>query len=144
MSLMRTCTKCFLQKPIEEFPWKNRLLGKRHAVCKECTAKRSNDWYQDNKASHIQNAMANKIADRERARKFVDDYKATHPCVECGQSDPVVLEFDHIKGKNAAVARLVADGATIDRIQREIDLCEVRCRNCHAKKTARERGFFRR
>jgi hypothetical protein len=88
--------------------------------------------------------MENKKADRERARRFIADYLSTHPCVSCGETDPVVLEFDHIKGKNAAVARLVADGATIDRIQREIELCEVRCRNCHARKTAKERGFFRR
>ena len=26
----RTCTKCFLQKPIEDFPWKySRLVGMR-------------------------------------------------------------------------------------------------------------------
>ena len=142
--MYRTCTKCFLLKPIEEFPWKYESLGKRHSVCKECTAKRSNAWYQDNKASHIQNVMANKIADRERARRFVAAYLSTHPCVSCGESDPVVLEFDHIKGKNAAIARLVADGATIERLQSEIDLCQVLCRNCHARKTATERGFFRR
>jgi hypothetical protein len=35
----RYCTKYFLQKPIEDFPWKNRLLGKRQTVCKECYAK---------------------------------------------------------------------------------------------------------
>lgn len=140
----RTCTKCFLQKPIEDFPWKNRLLGKRHTVCKKCYAERSNQWYQDNKESHIQNVMANKNADRVRARRFKEEYLSSHPCVDCGETNPVVLDLDHVRGKNAAVGRLVADGATIERIQREIDLCEVRCRNCHAKKTAKERGFFKR
>jgi hypothetical protein len=96
MSLYRTCTKCFLQKPIEEFPWKYNSLGKRHAVCKECTAKRSNDWYLDNRDSHIQNVMENKRADRLRARRFVAGYLMTHPCVDCGEKDPVVLEFDHM------------------------------------------------
>jgi hypothetical protein len=88
--------------------------------------------------------MENKKVDRQRARRFVADYLSTHACVDCGESDPVVLEFDHVKGKNAAIARLVADGVTLDRLQQEIALCEVRCRNCHARKTARERGFFRR
>jgi hypothetical protein len=141
--LMRTCTKCFLQKPLEEFPWKFKSLGKRHTVCKECMAKKSNEWYQDNRAAHIQHVYENKKADRERAKRFVFEYLSTHPCVNCGESDPVVLEFDHIKGKNKDIARMVADGSTIAAIQKEIDLCQVLCRNCHARKTAKERGFFR-
>jgi len=79
-----------------------------------------------------------------QARKFIADYLATHPCVHCGESDPVVLEFDHIREKNRNIARLVADGATIKQIQKEIDLCQVLWRNCHARKTAKDRGFFRR
>ena len=141
--MFRTCTKCFLQKPIEDFPWKYKALGKRHTVCKECTAKRSNEWYQDNRDSHIQNVLENKNADRERARRFVADYLSTHPCVDCGESNPVVLEFDHIKGKDANVARLNADRATLDRIMREIALTEVRCANGYRKKTAKERGWFK-
>src|SRR5215210_1805879 len=100
----RTCTKCFLQKPIEDFPWKYKDLDKRHTVCKECYAKRSNEWYQDNKTAHIQNVMENKVADRVRARQFIADYLSTHPCVDCGETDPVVLEFDYVKGKNASLA----------------------------------------
>ena len=36
---MRICSKCDPPaQTIENFPWKNQLLGKRHAVCKTCTA----------------------------------------------------------------------------------------------------------
>jgi len=106
-------------------------------------AKKSNEWYQDNKASHIQHVAENKKADKDRARRYILDYLSTHPCVDCGESDPIVLEFDHVRGKNKDIARLVMDGYSIDTIQREIDLCQVRCRNCHARKTAKERGFFK-
>jgi hypothetical protein len=57
MSLMRTCTKYFLQKTIEEFPWKNRLLGKRHTVCKGCYKERSHNWYEENKEAEVSRLM---------------------------------------------------------------------------------------
>ena len=144
MTLFRTCTKCFLQKPLEEFAWKDKRINNRHAVCKECTAKRSSDWYYANREWHIQNVTDHKNADRERVRIFIGEYLSTHPCVDCGEKDTTVLEFDHVRGKNRAVATLIRDGATVERVMREIELCEVRCANCHRRKTAKERGWFRR
>ena len=142
MTSTKVCTKCLSEKSVEDFPWKNRLLNKRHAVCKNCMAGRSRRWYNDNKDSHIQNVMSKKVYSRQLARVFVWEYLSTHPCVICGESDPVVLEFDHIKGKSADVSRLVADGASPKRLQQEISLCQVLCSNCHRRKTAKERQWF--
>ena len=80
---------------------------------------------------------------REEAREFAWDYLSRNPCVDCGESDPRVLEFDHVKGKNADGSRLIADGVPLDRLRREIGLTDMRCANCHRKKTASERGWFR-
>jgi hypothetical protein len=142
MVATRVCTKCNQEKPIEDFPWKSKLLNRRHAVCKPCAAKRSNKWYKSNKDLHIQNVMKNKRADRQEARQFVWDYLSSHPCIDCGENDPVVLEFDHVNGKKENVSNLVANGASVQRLKLEIDLCEVRCSNCHRRKTSREKGWF--
>lgn len=69
----KICTKCFQEKTTEDFGWKSKLL-KRHAVCKSCTAKRSNSWYYANKDSHIENVMVHKRESRILARQFVWDY----------------------------------------------------------------------
>lgn len=51
----KVCTKCGPPaQPIENFPWKSRLRGIPHAVCKTCTAKRSGDWYEDNKDRQLE------------------------------------------------------------------------------------------
>ncbi len=139
----KVCTKCFQEKPIEEFPWKSTLLGKHHTVCKTCTARRSGDWYQNNKAAHIQNIMFHKESARCEGREYVWDYLATHPCIQCGETDPVVLEFHHRYGKDRAISRMVADGLSIATIQAEINKCDVLCANCHRRVTAQNRGWFR-
>lgn len=144
MSLTRTCTKCFLQKPIEEFPWKYKSLGKRHTVCKECYAKRSSNWYQDNKDRQLENVRRNNQNYRELARAFIRDYLSTHPCTICGETDPRVLEFHHVRGeKSVEVSRLIGRGASLDALKAEIEKTEVVCANCHRRLTSDERGWFK-
>lgn len=72
-------------------------------------------------------------------RRIVLAYLATRACVDCGNPDPVVLEFDHRdpKQKLGAVSMMVMSKRWA-RVRAEIEKCEVRCVNCHRRKTARD------
>jgi hypothetical protein len=70
-------------------------------------------------------------------------YLHEHPCVDCGETDVVVLEFDHRRDKTKAISVLLSLGHEWDRIREEISKCEVRCANCHRRRTARERGYYK-
>ena len=77
----------------------------------------------------------------ERTRHLIE-YFETHPCVDCGETDPVVLEFDHLAAKSFDI------GQSIDRrpwaaILAEIEKCEVVCANCHRRRTAIRRRSWR-
>jgi hypothetical protein len=86
----------------------------------------------------------NRIKRREVARQYVWDYLATHPCVDCGETDPRALEFDHVRGRKDKSISVLADGNySLERLKKEIAKCEVRCANCHRKKTYKDRGWFR-
>jgi len=144
MRATRVCTKCFQEKPIEDFPFKNSLLGKRHAVCKPCTATRSKRLYSEDRESQIERVRINNQRYRGTAREYVWEYLSTHPCTACGETDPIVLEFHHQRGdKDSEVSRLIGRGASIEVIQAEIDKCTVLCSNCHRRLTAIEQGWFR-
>lgn len=77
-------------------------------------------------------------ASRQRAIEFVNGIKDGTPCADCGQTfDPIAMDFDHVRGeKNDNVGSMVARGVALDRIQAEIDKCELVCANCHRVRTA--------
>ena len=60
-----------------------------------------------------------------------------------GESDPVVLEFDHIEqnSKERNVSILIRKGCALERLQREISRCEVRCAGCHRRRTSVQLGW---
>ena len=99
--------------------------------------------YKTKSKEAIQRTRERTKVAREQGRKFAWDYLSTHPCMDCGECDPVVLEFDHVKGiKVASISSLVAMGYSIPTIQKEIEKCEVRCANCHRKKTAEQQRWY--
>lgn len=93
-------------------------------------------WYQRNKEKARANIYKRRETHRVKGREFICEYLSKHPCVDCGEGDILVLEFDHVKGiKKMNLGDLVYKGATIPRIEREIAKCEVRCANCHKRRT---------
>lgn len=72
-------------------------------------------------------------------------YLLEHPCVDCGESDIRVLEFDHEDPaqKVNEVTRLVNLALPWWRVEAEIDKCAVRCANCHRRRTMEDGGFWR-
>jgi 5-methylcytosine-specific restriction endonuclease McrA len=78
---------------------------------------------------------------RRRHQALVLEYLRTHPCVDCGETDPIVLEFDHLRDKTKNVSGMAAHSWRV--IQEEIAKCEVVCANCHRRRTSRRGGYFR-
>jgi hypothetical protein len=87
------------------------------------------------KLTRIKNSDDVKLSRKKsvyRNRKFVDEYLKTHHCVDCGNSDARVLEFDHVRGrKETNVSNIIRNGWKLERLISEIEKCEVRCCNCH-------------
>lgn len=81
--------------------------------------------------------MKRKKPARERAKRFVIDYKSSHPCVDCDTQYPFYcMEFDHVRGRKEFELWKAGDTHTnIDKITLEISKCDMVCRNCHAKRT---------
>jgi hypothetical protein len=142
---------CNEEKDIEEFPLRNQFTTRRQSYCKTCKSKMHGDWYERNKEYQKENACKHRVEYRENLREYVYQYLLTHPCEgylpdgsKCTETDPAVLQFHHVRGtKTTDVSVLIGRGSSLEKLREEIDKCQVLCSNCHARLTAKERGFFR-
>ena len=82
---------------------------------------------------------------RVRNREFVKSIKEISECIDCGENNPLVLDFDHVKGnKILAISNMANKAYGINTISEEMDKCEVRCSNCHRIITDKRRDDKRR
>jgi hypothetical protein len=139
---VKRCGSCGLVKPLCMFPFKDRVLGKRGSRCLACMAAYSRQHYRQNRASYLKKARRSRWRVSVRNRQLVFAYLRDHPCVDCGESDPLLLDFDHRDpaSKLNDVARL-AHFRPWDVVLEEISKCDVRCANCHRRRTARQFGW---
>src|SRR5437660_10224994 len=139
---MRACTKCGELKPLEAFPPVRRGEPKLESGCRDCFAEANARNYRKNHEREKTRLIRQVAERRAEVRTKIIEYLREHPCVDCGESDIVVLEFDHVADKVADVSVYAGGGRSWARVKAEIDKCEVRCANCHRRKT-RERSTNR-
>lgn len=141
---IKYCPKCNKDKLLETDFYKNKSKKDGYqAICKECVKKDESRYYCRNAERLKESIEISRLKRAQENKQFVLNYLQFHPCIDCGEKDPVVLEFDHIKKKNHGIAVMVSRGNSINRIQEEIALCQVRCANCHRRKTAKDKNYFR-
>ncbi len=106
---MKTCPTCKLEQPNSEYNKNCRKKDGLQNTCKTCNKLSSRKHYLNNKDKVKAAVRARNIRVTDESKKVVYDYLLTHPCVDCGEDDPIVLEFDHIdpETKVAAIAKLI-------------------------------------
>ena len=137
----QVCNQCKISKSIEDFFWNcNKSKKAKRKVCILCLRLRNQNWYKKNSKVHILKAKHRK----DRNREFIHEYKVAHSCIQCGESDPLVLDFDHRdpSKKSFGICDSVHNGRSLEKIQEEIDKCDMLCANCHRRKTAKQLRYF--
>lgn len=137
---MKKCTICKEQKPTADFNKKSAAKDGLQPACRDCSHERFKAYYAKNHEKQIAVVKARNERMAQRNKEWLAEYFKTHPCVDCGETDIRVLEFDHLADKSYSVAAMVRYGYSIESIQAEIAKCEVRCRNDHARKTYERLG----
>lgn len=127
---MKKCCTCKTLKSPEDFHKSRSRKDGLQTTCKSCRQKIHKEHYAENKKKY----KKDNTRYRKERREIIRNYLLEHPCVDCGESDPIVLEFDHLRDKEFSISEGTSFSET--RILIEIEKCEVRCANCHRRKTA--------
>jgi hypothetical protein len=138
----KRCAACGQLKNLSEFSLKDRQKAILHSYCRECHARWNREHYKRNRGTYIANAKRNNaIYIAENLLRLVD-YLLEHPCLDCGETDLLVLDFDHRERatKRMAVSSLLRY-ACWAALEAEIAKCDVRCANCHRRRTAHQLGW---
>ena len=139
---MRRCGRCRIEKPVEEFAWRRRARGQRDNYCRTCRADCKQEHYAANRQRYIEAAIQRKRAIVAERVAYLIGYFEAHPCVDCGETDLVVLEFDHLRDKEFGIGTGFRD-RNWQSVLDEMAKCEVVCANCHRRRTAKRGGFAR-
>lgn len=138
---MKTCSSCNTSKPLTEYgkaKWSKK--DGLNSQCKDCYREYLKEHYERTKEHHRLISNASKQKRIEKIHEWLADYLKAHPCVDCGNTDILVLEFDHVnEEKEDDVSRIVRSTAVLFKVQAEVAKCEVRCVNCHREITRKRR-----
>jgi hypothetical protein len=140
---VKRCSKCGESKPLAEFAINKARADGRTTYCKPCKKVYNATYYELTKDRHNPSRAERRRQVRQETTAKLIEYLRRHPCIDCGEDDIVVLDFDHVRDKEAGISNLVTAGAPWERILAEIEKCEVVCSNDHRRRTARSFGWAR-
>jgi len=132
--MKKICTKCLKKKFETEFSYRKRSKDKRHSWCRKCKGTYEAILYKHNPKRRMDISMNNKRT-MKKHRELLNAIKIKAGCKDCGNKNPIVLDFDHTENNKLYTIARMMNGLSWDRIQVEIDKCEVVCANCHRIRT---------
>ena len=128
--------------PLDKFNKNAKRKDGLQTFCRECSKIKSREYYSNKPDIHKRETKKNKLRYQRELQKFIFDYLLENHCANCGETNPVYLEFDHLRDKEACVSHAVSRVWSIKRVKKEIDKCQVLCANCHRMKTAKDQGWY--
>lgn len=135
----KVCTKCGVEKISTEFRKRTAVKDGLQSWCKSC-CKVHEKQHWDTNETRRETSKRRSVVSRQKMRECIYEYLVVHPCEDCGEDDPIVLEFDHIdpSQKSFTIGNAGKQIFSLVTLQEEISKCRVVCANCHRRRTARQ------
>lgn len=139
--MKKICFKCKVEKELNDFHKKKK--NKTQSYCKQCRKQMDQSFWNEKTPEERQEKMKRGKFLQEEKRKYLCNFLSKNPCIDCGESDPIVLEFDHQRDKKFDISYGCSRNFSLDKLKLEIEKCQIRCANCHRRKTAKDYNWYR-
>lgn len=142
---MKICIRCGEPRKITEFQLRSIPSGKRRNICIYCNRIYATNFAKElRRKAKLDGVKTGSSISRKKTRlihqKKIFEFFKTHPCVDCGESNPLRLTFDHVRGKKLFTIANKISQYKWETIEEEIKKCDVRCANCHSSRTMQQNG----
>lgn len=140
----KECSICKEEKKLIDFNKNKSKLDGLNTICRVCSNAKSKKYYNLNSDKHKENVKKrNARIIKEQRIKLHEYIKHNDGCVDCGNDDPIVLDFDHRDGveKVNNISNMIGYYKW-ERIEEELKKCDIRCANCHRIRTAKQFGWY--
>ena len=105
---MKKCTKCKEVKSLNDFSNNSSKKDGKQSHCKKCRSKYQKQWYKINAETHKDRVSSRRKQVRLDNRAYVYGALSNTCCTDCSEDNPVVLEFDHVRGtKRAGISEIM-------------------------------------
>ena len=137
--MTKYCGKCQQTKPTSEFAKQTKRKDGLQTMCRACKKTYDKGEYQRNKAYY---AGKNKLTIL-RNQLYVYEHLEKSSCELCGDTNPMVLTYDHLRDKVMEISEMCRQSFSIKTLQAEMDKCRILCYNCHMIHTHQENNSIK-
>lgn len=140
---VKECRSCGVFKEYSQFNRAKKNYDGHAYSCQACSRPYAKKYYEANRERLKDSQSASLEESIAVKREYLINHYRNNPCVDCGESNVLVLQSDHQRDKVYEVARLVNSGHSLQKLIDELAKCVTRCANCHQIATANTFGFWR-
>lgn len=142
---IKKCGICKKIKKVKDFNKSKAQTDGLNKICRQCSNENSKKYYYKNPIKHKEETKKWKKEKDLEIRTFIIDFLIKNPCIDCGEKNIIVLDFDHKDGveKVFEISEMVSKRKSIKLIKKEIEKCDVKCANCHRIRTAKQLNTYK-
>jgi hypothetical protein len=136
----KKCCKCDEILNVDKFHSNKKKKDGLQTFCKSCSKAYSKQRYSDKTPEYKLRNQKQRLF----IKKWIYNYLTDKHCIDCGEKEICCLDFDRRdpNEKSFSMTEASQHKKSMAAVIAEISKCDIRCSNCHRKRTAKQFNWY--